>query len=533
MAELNVEALHPEYKLDKQRWDMLEDFGEGGRSVIEPGHETGTVNFWRTERDQSGTEEGRALVDERTIWSPESSDSYLFSHERESKERWDDRKRRAQHIPVVQPVLNIYTTGILRSAPQRKGLNKRAEEYMRNVDLYGVSMDEFMFDALYLGLNMGRVHAITDMPRTERQLISLEEQLESGVRPYSYLVRPQDLVDWELDQYGRFVWVKIREEMDLVRPPGVEHPGDIPYAYKIWTRQSWALFEPQFNDKGEQLTGEAAYKKVDGADHNLGVVPLSTFFAKRYNRKSLRSKSLVNSLVDIDRAIFNKMSLLDEIDYGQTFSQLAIPDNSKMGIHGLRTGLYEAFTFDPEGGPPIYLAPDPAMAAGLWMRIVELFHTARVIAGVSRGRAEQSKEERSAAALGQEAEEKHTGMVQHAVTAQGFEESLHAHARLWDRSLPETQLEYNKKFEVRSLEEKLRSALSIQKLAPGPVAMSMVNQAVVGEWLRQCGVKDQDVKKALKDIETYAEEMAAALPMETDDGEEREEGEQGGEDSDS
>lgn len=521
MAEFKL-TYHPDYVANLKRWLMLWDFARGGEHVLMP-KGAQDVFFWDRSggTDDGGTDPDRSSTKKTTYrWTPHPKNSYLLSHERESQERYDDRQTRAAHIPVCKPVLDIYTSGVLRAGPKRgkkdEELGEIWRDYYSNVDMAGTNIDPFMRDAFWKALICGRVHAITDRPKASEGTLSRQDELDIGVRAYTYLVTVFNLLDWALDANGNFLWVEIKEDLPDLRMPGQEREkkqADY-HAVRVWNTREWKLFWPEFDPDNRKWAGatDTLYLQDEGV-HGLGEVPIATLFAKRVDRRTLDAEPLITSLVDIDRNIYNKQSLLDEIDFGQTFAQLAIPDSGSLNIHEIRMGIYEAFTFDPEGGSPLYLSPNPDTAAGLWVRIVELFHTARVVAGVSRGRAEFSKEERSAAAIGHESEEKHDQMTGHAESVQEFEETMHRHFSMWEDIEHDVvpSLEYNRRFNVEALSSRLGEALSIKNLDPGPVAMAAVKKSVVAEYLKKAGIGENDIATAIKDIEAHTELMQDAL----------------------
>jgi len=510
----NFDVYHPDYLRWEKRWQMFYDFSRGGIHVLNPGHVTGSVFFY-VEEESAGTDpEKERTQQSRYRWTPHPSQHYLWTHERESKKRYDDRCMRAIHIPLCKPVINIFTTGVLKVGPKREDAKGIWEDIYKDVDGTGEDMDAFMRDALDFAEAFGRVHAIVDRPPADQKIVTLRDQREAGLRSYAYHVLPTDLVDWKLDRYGNFEWVVIRELMpDLTnwgeRESAPEGKKQRPWQYRVWTRQEWILFVPsEKQDKPEDM-----YVEVARGEHPCsGYVPMVTLWNKRIDRQTLDSESLISDLVDIDQSIFNKMSLLDEIDFGQTFSQMAIPDTTKLGIQGINIGVYEAFTFDPEGGAPLYISPNAQMASGLWERIRDLFQIAREVVNASRGKAEYSKEERSGDALTIERTETNNHMARLAGSTEEFETGL---LHLFGRYEGETNIpssSYNRNFDVRSLQEKLRDALSIQRLGPGAVAMAEITKTVTGEFLKAAGKDDAVVNKVSTDIEKTAREMAEALP---------------------
>jgi hypothetical protein len=78
--------------------------------------------------------------------------------------------------------------------------------------------------------------------------------------------------------------------------------------------------------------------------------------------------ALIADIAYLDRAVANYLSNLDAIIQDQTFSQLALPAQSMMPGDDkydklIEMGTKRIFTFDGEGGQPMYISPDPKQAA--------------------------------------------------------------------------------------------------------------------------------------------------------------------------
>jgi hypothetical protein len=268
------------------------------------------------------------------------------------------------------------------------------------------------------------------------------------------------VLDWDVTENGTLRWVKIREKDNIPRAPWEPHPTNIdPYRYRVWYHDHWELMKQVTPDKAERM---------DAGQHPVGEVPVSILYARRSQeqRTAMIADSMLADLVNIDRSIFNQLSLVLEQVYLQCFNILMVPDDGTGGAT-LNIGAATAMTYNPQLGPAIMLAPDVAVIDVQWRLIENFLGWARNLAGVSRGRAEFSKEERSAATLTIESEEKQNQIASLAAAAEEFDLQLHRHVAKWE-GLSEEQtpsVSYTRDVSIKALNDQIRDATNLATLA--------------------------------------------------------------------
>ena len=96
----------------------------------------------------------------------------------------------------------------------------------------------------------------------------------AGKRAYAKLVTPLDLVDWSVDDVGRFLWAVIREDEPDTRMPGEEPEPEVKSQYRVWYRDRWELWRDK---SGSQMLGsEPSFELEDTAPHRIGYPRSST-----------------------------------------------------------------------------------------------------------------------------------------------------------------------------------------------------------------------------------------------------------------
>lgn len=492
------------------RWDLERDFYRGGYHVLKPGTHKSDV-WWLDIKDRPTGDDSTSPRPERQAslyeWRTGSEASYLHKHPRERRQSWDSRQARAWHLPLFRPTVNIFASAVLKTGPRRES-DAKWKPFLEDVDINGTAIDAFVREALTNALVFGRYHSIVDMTTPEMEVQTRQQQEAAGVRPYSYHISPMDLVNWSLDENGRFRWIQVREDMPDTRAPGDDWPKSNDQ-YRIWTPTEWFLYRKRVNPRLE-------WALVDSKPHPVGRVPLPSVYAHRGSRTMLGCESPFCDVADTDRSVFNKLSLLDELLYKQTFSILAVArrEGSPMADSAIAPDM--AFVYDAEAGPPSYIAPDAAQVLALWRVISDTVGLIRTQSEAGRGAAaEQSAEARSAAAIGAEQGDRNNVMSSLAESMEAYEDDLNdCAARWWGRS-DRPKATYPRKFDLRSVNQAIADLVQVKQLQVGQRVLSVLTAPILQQMLREAGAEQSEIDEMIGELEgemETAEEDAKPEP---------------------
>jgi hypothetical protein len=528
MSERDFSICHPDYERMKRRWQMAWDFYRGGVHVLNPDHEATTVHFARVieSQDSETAQEAPELarLASNYEWVPHHARSFLWKFPSETKNRYEERCARQIHFPLFRQVINIYVAGILRTNPKRvvDGGDVQWSEiwdtYHKDVDLTGNDVNAFMRQALALALAFGRLHAISDRPDMLVAPDTRQDQLDASDRPYSYMFTPLDMTDWLVDEYGRFEWVVIREPVPQHRIPGLEIPSP-EYQYRVWYPDGWELWRKKGDIDDELDSGSMGYYMDSWGNHSVGEVPVSTLWATAENRRvSMACESPLADMLDLDRESLNRLSELDELERMQAFAVFGLPVREGMSVGGFDWSPHSAFTYDADSGAPGFFSPDAEITVGKWQRIADKLHVSRQWGGVGRGKAEYSKEERSADALLIESGEKHNQMAIWAAAAEAFDNKLHEHVRALETRpggvVPGIPVpEYPRNFDIKGVAAQINEVLQLKSADIGKKAVSLLTKPLVARILHEHGISDEEIKKALAAVDTEAEKPEPKPPV--------------------
>lgn len=494
MADIDLTIRHPDYDRMLTRWILEYDFYRGGIHVLQPSQWTQVVGWYQKQEPvATDTPSQPDRGGSRFEWQTTKSNSYLHKHPRERLNEWKTRQAIAHHIPLFRPTVNIFASAVLKTGPDVVGAGApKWLDYFADVDLNGTDISLNRREILAGALTLGRMHSITDMSASEEDLRTMRQQREAGIRAYSSNVYPFDLVNWSVDSRGRFRWVQLREDMPDKRIPGQPWP-ESKNRYRCWFEDHWELWEPT-----DTRTSTGKWAMVASETHPCNGVPLSSAWAHRGNRTLLGVESPLCDVADVDRSVFNKFSLLDELLYKQTFSILAIGRREGTPLTSFSVGPGEGIEYDAEAGPPVYISPDAAQTLALWTVIKETIALIKAASEAGRGAAEQSLEARSAAAIGAESSDRSNVMAALAEGMEQFEKQRNAHVAAWEGSSaePVPEVKYSRRFDLRSINQQLADLVQVKTLEVGAKVLAVLTKPVIVRMLKEAGASEQEIADA-------------------------------------
>ena len=383
--------------------------------------------------------------------------NHLYIHTFEDAESFRERKQRAYYYNYCAPIVNAYNSFIYRQKVSRNfgklDDNGLFRKFLDNSDKQGNSYEEFVRNIAKWSSVTGIQFVLVDKPSEDAD--TMRDELDRGLFPYFVRVSPLNIWDWGLDRWGNLLWVKILEtHQDQDDFTKME---DSAIRFRIWYRDRWELYEVE---KGSGGTSKAF--KVDEAPHPVGDVPLVPVC--HFTEEPMIGLSLLNDIAYVNRALFNWCSLLDEILYRQTFSQLVMPEDPKNPINEKALGTARGLGFPPDSKhAPHFINPDASQARVLMDQIekgVEEIYRLATLRGAIGVSEESSGVARS-----------YDFMITNntlANKALNMEEAEMKALRFWAKwqgiSQPEHMVEYPREFEVSSLGEEINNVIKAQTL---------------------------------------------------------------------
>lgn len=254
------------------------------------------------------------------LYNSEDVYRYIFRHLRETDTKWKQRVERGYYYNYVESVVELFTAFLFHHPIDRSAgsQGEEFEEIYKDADKSGTSYNTFMQEVCNFTQVEGHVGILVDLPKAG-ELKNEQQRKDLGIRPFLTMIHSVQFKDWEVDEFGNFIWVKIEvfrpQKRDWRKPMSVTTRN-----FQIWNRTGWEEWE--LTQQGEDKSGSRAVM-TDSGEHDLGVVPICVAKMQK-GMHPWFGKSAVKDISDINIGILNWSSLGDEEIYERCLNVLAM-----------------------------------------------------------------------------------------------------------------------------------------------------------------------------------------------------------------
>lgn len=420
----------------------------------------------------------------------------LFKHTFEDNEGHNDRKKRAYFYNYCAPIVHAYNSFIYRQKIQRD-YGTLAEDplfdmFLNDADKQGNSYDEIVRNSSNWASVTGIQFWLIDKPGEKAD--TKKDELENELYPYMVRLSPRDVLDWGLDKYGRLLWVKVREGSEDSDKFDAE--TEEVERYRVWYKDRWELYEI----KTEQNDKKAA--KIDEGEHPVGEVPIVQVV--HFSEQPMTGGSLLNDIAYVNRGVYNWCSLLDEILYRQTFSQLVMPEDPKNPISSQALGTARGLGFPPEARiAPHFISPDASQAQVLMDQIERAIEEIYRLATLSGG----SGVEKDASGVSKAYDFTITNNTLSSKAVNMEDAELKA-LRIWAKwqgiADPGVSISYPREFDVIALADEIENLIKIQTLKISKKFEGIMKRKIVDRMAPR--LSEEDKKQIEGEIDQAAQE---------------------------
>tara|TARA_R110002153_G_scaffold15730_8_gene55932 strand:- start:3844 stop:5259 length:1416 start_codon:yes stop_codon:yes gene_type:complete len=192
-------------------------------------------------------------------------------------------------------VVDTYKAFLFRSLPVRALGNlvnlPYTHDFIDNCDLDGTDLDQFMKEANSLAMIYGHCWVLVDKPQSD-SAVTLEQEIEQGIRPYAQLITPENILDWN------YVRVNGRYQLDYLKQKEQEDEDTL--IVRVWTPETICRY--QLDKKGS-----AGLTLLEEIPNSIGSIPFAMLKANPSHTRGLGMSDLAD-VAKIQQAIFNLMS---------------------------------------------------------------------------------------------------------------------------------------------------------------------------------------------------------------------------------
>jgi hypothetical protein len=239
----------------------------------------------------------------------------LFKHSRENQEDYDSRVDRLHNLNYCEPLVDFFTNFIFSETIDRDpGADKAFyEEFATNVNRSGDNVDAFMRQVCDDMQIFGMSYILVDAPVKPGEVISKQQEQEMGLKPYWVLVKPFEITNWVMDDFGNLKYVRRKQFVDDV------------VAGEVLRLELYTEFYPEYVQITKiDITDDAkpALVSQEQLPNDLGKIPFIVARYKRSKKYPFIGTSFLKDFAGNNREIMNLTSLLQEFLYRQAFNIL-------------------------------------------------------------------------------------------------------------------------------------------------------------------------------------------------------------------
>lgn len=241
----------------------------------------------------------------------------LFKHARETDEDFNDRVRRLHNLNYCQPLVDFFTNFIFTEPIERDGGpdSDFFNTFTKNVSLRGDSINEFSMQVCDDMQIFGMSYIMVDSPKIgENIVLSKAMEAELGIRPYWILIKPREILDWVVDPFMNYTYVKRMQLVDGMI-------GSTRSQIEVYTE----MLPDRFVISRVDITdpSKPKYLGSEVVPNALNEVPIVVVKYKVSKKYPVVGLSFLRDLAYNNREIMNLTSLLQEFLYRQAFNVLA------------------------------------------------------------------------------------------------------------------------------------------------------------------------------------------------------------------
>nr|DAJ22910.1 MAG TPA: portal protein [Caudoviricetes sp.] len=357
----------------------------------------------------------------------------LRQHPRESIENYIDRKGLAYYLNYTAPIVNAGVDPIFKNNIKREyKLSAMFEMFLIDCDRSKTTYQDFCKSAALHAKLYGAVFVIVDNSSEHEE--TKDEALKNRSLPFLKFVVPSQVVDWEMDNYGRLTMFKYKETFKK----GANQ--EITQIF-VWTKDTWEIGE-----------GE---KKKQG-NHNLGRVPVVQWYARNTKNTDIKPPSEYLSVAQTNYTLYQLCSWHIQILRDQAFSILTMPD---IGDEDITIGTNNVLTYPTDAThTPNFIAPPAAPATMLTDQMDRLIKEMYRMSGLETVMGVRGDYTKTGVAKQWDFEKTNKRLADFSARCESADKEIIELYEAWAGETVNYQCEYPRNFKINDVTESLANA---------------------------------------------------------------------------
>jgi hypothetical protein len=298
--------------------------------------------------------------------------NYIYKHPRETTESWEARVGRAYLYNYASSVVDLFVSylfsvNIVREETSDENMKSEIQTVLSDADMKGTTYDVFIRTAATFAQVMGWVGVLVDAPSIDTDnLLSERDRKDKGIRPFLKMILPMHLLDWAIDDFGKFLWVKIEVPVFEESRTFKEKVDGAERRFLIWNRDGWELWSV-IRVEGMDPIVKKIREGVSPTDIK-GTVPFTILRNAPKCNHDWMGESALRDIADINIALMNWSSLGDEEIANRCLNILTMEKDNTNQVGALLSHA-NILEYATGAKPPAYLTPGstPLDLIGQWI----------------------------------------------------------------------------------------------------------------------------------------------------------------------
>lgn len=400
--------------------------------------------------------------------------SYLEAHRNEDTRDYNDRVCSSVYPNPIEPIVDLTNAFLTSEDATRENLPDVLGKWMSNVNGLGMHMRGLIKEALRRAQVVGRVFGVVNPPEAPGKNMAEAKRLGVKAEPRVILLWPSQVYDYDVDGDGNLVGFKYSVYQEMPRKSMLEQK-QTKERITIWTRDTWAWWDIVLGgDTG--MGGQYQDQIVDHDEgvNELGEIPVSVLCWKTpmSDNRSIAGLPQICTIATLARALYNRLSELDDHLRKSNFAQLVVPgtqDDIDTGT--MHVGPSNALIEDEDSkGISRYISPPPHIAEAYEYRINTLLDDIYRNALIDRG---ERKVAEKAEAMRMRFVQTNNILAEVAERMDAWEMSVYRLVamikRLPDAALAQGMVRRKREYQAAALDQQIENVIkTCDKLAIGP-----------------------------------------------------------------
>lgn len=240
--------------------------------ILKRTHESYDYDF--LERMESLYEGGDTIINNASMFIPQKP--------MEAPIVYQSRLAHASYINYMAEIIDYFTASLFAkpfSVLSNDSIDPFYKDFASDADLAGNSFATVMRRALTDTLTYGFTLIGVDFPRIEElpSTLAEEEELNAG-RAYLYTIEPDHLINWKMDNFGKFKWAIIKNHHKVQEGP-FDDNSLTSYCFTVWTMQNnvatWEMYEIQSKKEPKDNDDIPLIAKGETSFHEIPIVKMT------------------------------------------------------------------------------------------------------------------------------------------------------------------------------------------------------------------------------------------------------------------